>query len=397
MSGADNRCTWVNKRWLDFTGRTLEDELGDGWSHGVHAEDLDHCLETYISHFDARSSFTMEYRLRRNDGEYRWVLDIGIPLLGPGGEFSGYIGSCIDITQRKRAEEALRASESRLVAEAEALARLYEASSRLWQVPSLREGLEEMLAATIELLGTDMGTIQLLDASRGGLTIEAQRGFAQDFLDSFRDVSAEDDLVCGRALRSGERLVIEDVETDPPYAPYREIARAAGYRGVQSTPLIGRGGKPLGIISTYFRIPHAPDEQDLRRLDLYAQAADFIELQNRRSVLRSEERFRALSGATWDVVYCMSPDWAELRHLEGRGSSLTRRYRAANGWTKYIPSDDHKFVMETIQQAIRTKSVFELEHRVIRVDGTLGWTHLRTIPILNAQGEIVEWLAPPRM
>jgi two-component sensor histidine kinase len=83
----------------------MEHELGNGWTQNVHPDDFDRCLKTYVDAFDARQTFTMVYRLRRNDGEYRWVLDNGIPLWEPAGEFAGYMGSCIDITEHKRAEE----------------------------------------------------------------------------------------------------------------------------------------------------------------------------------------------------------------------------------------------------------------------------------------------------
>ena len=104
MSDTDKLCNFFNKGWLEFTGRTLDEELGDGWAEGVHSEDVEHCHGTYERAFDAREPFTMEYRLRRNDGEYRWLLDTGTPRYDADGVFLGYIGSCIDIAERKQIE-----------------------------------------------------------------------------------------------------------------------------------------------------------------------------------------------------------------------------------------------------------------------------------------------------
>jgi PAS domain S-box-containing protein len=107
MSGPDKLCNYFNATWLEFTGRPVEAELGNGWSEGVHPQDLKACLDTYGQAFDRRESFKMEYRLRRNDGEYRWILDIGVPRLNPDSSFAGYIGSCVDVTDHKLAEQAL--------------------------------------------------------------------------------------------------------------------------------------------------------------------------------------------------------------------------------------------------------------------------------------------------
>ncbi|TAL00025.1 MAG: PAS domain S-box protein, partial [Verrucomicrobia bacterium] len=113
MSGPDKKCTYFNEQWLEFTGRTPAQEMGDGWAEGVHPDDLLRCLEIYVSAFDARKEFEMEYRLRRYDGEFRWLLDHGVPRFSISGEFLGYIGTCIDISERKEADDKLRASENR--------------------------------------------------------------------------------------------------------------------------------------------------------------------------------------------------------------------------------------------------------------------------------------------
>ncbi len=183
-----------------------------------------------------------------------------------------------DLIEQKVAEEALRGSEARLSVEAATLVLLNELSSRLWRMPSMRDGLDQVLEATLKLLGAEKGYVQRFDAEHRVLRIVSHRGFDQEFLDLFSEVSQQDDSACGRALRTGERVLIEDTEADPAYASYLSITTAAGFRAVLATPLIGRDGTILGVLSTHFRSVQTFTGQEFRWLDLYGrQATDFIE------------------------------------------------------------------------------------------------------------------------
>lgn len=105
-SGLDAKCDYFNETWLAFTGRTLEQEMGEGWAEGVHPEDLQGCVAHYLDHFHRRQPFEMEYRLRRHDGLYRWIFDRGVPFADDSGTFAGFIGSCVDVDDRRRAQQA---------------------------------------------------------------------------------------------------------------------------------------------------------------------------------------------------------------------------------------------------------------------------------------------------
>ena len=143
MSGVDKLCTFFNKRWLEFTGRSVEQEIGNGWAEGVHGDDLQKCLTTYTEAFDARKPFVMQYRLRRNDGEYRWISDEGAPRYHADGVFAGYIGSCVDVTDLLTQQRALHQFEERVALAADAAhLGVWEfdvATERLWVSDKVRQ------------------------------------------------------------------------------------------------------------------------------------------------------------------------------------------------------------------------------------------------------------------
>lgn len=226
------------------------------------------------------------------------------PWFASDGAIGGIVLFSEDITLRTEAQENVRKGEQRLKAEADALSRLNQAGFRLWQMQTMNDGLQEMLRATMDLVGADMGTIQIPDGRQNALKVQVQHGFTQTFLNSLREANWQGNSASGRALRTGETVVIEDVDADPSYASLRNVARAAGYRSVQAIPLPDRDGQPLGVISTHFRSPHTPDESELQRLDLYArQAADFIQYFRTAEALRNrEERLRAILRTATDAI-----------------------------------------------------------------------------------------------
>ena len=165
-SGIDKLCTWFNKPWLDFTGRTMEQELGNGWAEGVHPDDVPRCLEIYSAHFDKRLPFRMEYRLQRADGAYRWILDTGVPRADRDDAFIGYIGSCIDINAFKQVERGLQRSVTNRQAALDDLDRL--ATTMAHEFKNILMGIQ-MSHAAIREAAKDPAILNLIDQAEASL------------------------------------------------------------------------------------------------------------------------------------------------------------------------------------------------------------------------------------
>ena len=220
MAGVDKLCTFFNKPWLQFTGRSMEQELGNGWAEGVHEDDLERCLRVYTSAFDARQPFVIQYRLRRDDGEYRWISDQGVPRYDAQETFAGYIGSCVDVTELMTKDEALRQSEERM--------RLAAAAVNL--------GIWEWHLATNEIWATNARRAVLGWPSTGKVTFE-------DFIsrvdpeDRSRIQQTINDAVSGgKDFESEYRLVLPD-----------GIVRWMSTRGSIQFDNAGKASRLLGI------------------------------------------------------------------------------------------------------------------------------------------------------
>lgn len=182
MSGPVMGFDYLNRFWTEFTGRTLDEELGNGWLNSIHSDDRQQCWEAYSAAFAERKAFTVEFRLRRQDGEFRWVLSTGVPRFTKTGFFFGYIGSCVDISDRKRAEE----EQQRAI---ESLEDLDRRKDEFLAVLSheLRNPLAPILNALHILRGANLKDMEFMDARA---TIERQiqllAGIVDDLLDVFR-------------------------------------------------------------------------------------------------------------------------------------------------------------------------------------------------------------------
>jgi PAS domain S-box-containing protein len=236
-----------------------------------------------IEHFDT-------IRLARNGRRIPISLTVS-PIRNARGVIIGASKVARDITDRQRAQREIHENRHKLAVEASAMARLSEASVRLWESQNLAAGLDEILRTVMALTNAEKGNIQLLNASRNTLSIVAHAGFDPAFLATFEHIAADDrGAACGRALGKGKPVVIEDVLADEAYAPFRELARTAGYRAVVSVPLFGADGSRLGAISVHFSSPHRPSEAETRRLLVYCrQASDFIQRIRLEHTLRQRE------------------------------------------------------------------------------------------------------------
>jgi PAS domain S-box-containing protein len=158
MSGPDKKCTFFNEGWLKFTGRSIESELGEGWTEGVHAENMQATVDTYTQAFDLRKEFRREYQLRRNDGVYRWILDIGVPRYDQARSFVGYIGCCVDITDHKLVETALADVNRRMIEAQE--------QERTWIARELHDDIgQRLVLLAINLVQLDQSAIHLPEVS----------------------------------------------------------------------------------------------------------------------------------------------------------------------------------------------------------------------------------------
>ncbi len=360
---------------------------------GRPLSDLAHRLDYVDIERDARRALGELMLVEREvQALGHWFLARSVPYRTADDRIGGVVLIFVDITDRRRAEEALRQLQEEQAADLAAILRLQELSSRLLNATELPSLLKQLLDATIEMQHADFGCVQLYHAAPRTLEMVTQRGFEASLIGRFSCIALDESTSSGgRSIIRRARVGVSDVNEDPSYAPLREFAAQAGYRAVHSTPLFGRNDEPLGVLTTHFRKPHQPSPRELRLTDLFArQFADVIAFKLSEQTLRaSEEGFRAMvEQTTLGVARCEFSgrlQFANQRFCEivGRSADELHEFR----WQEITHPDDLPTNEKLFARLARDGMPFQVEKRFIRADGSLVWAAVSVSVLRGPNGK----------
>ena len=337
---------WFNNPWLTFVGRTLEQERGNGWADNVHPDDVDYCLRVYESAFDARREFKMQYRLRRHDGEWRWLLDHGVPRLEEDNRFVGFIGSCIDITEYKEALAAVRDSE-------ELLSGIFNSAMDAIITINDRQEVTHFNGAAETMFGRRAE--EAIGQSVTQLIPDRFRASHSHHVEAFAQSSVTKRRMGALGTISGLRANGEEFPIEA---------------SISQVP--ARGQKLFTVI--------------LRDISQRKQAEDALKA--------SEGRFRDLLEGLPQLIWTcaaeggcdyLSPQWVTY-------TGVPAERQLGSGWIRHLHPDDRAITAERWQAAMSLNQAFELEFRIRGTDGSYRWFHTHVTPIRGADGRVMKWL-----
>jgi PAS domain S-box-containing protein len=320
------------------------------------------------------------------------------PLRDAAGSIVGYSKIARDITKTKQAEAALRQSEQRLAREVARAKTLHSISTRLISESTPQSLSAQILDAALELMAADAASVQMLAADHTSLSLLAWKNFHPDSAAFWQRVAVGAGSTCSKALGDNECVVVADVEACEFMAGTEDLHeyRRSGLRAVQSTLLRARSGRPLGMLSTHWRTPHHPTEEDFRFFDVLArQAADLIERTLAEAALReSEERFRRIAN-TAPVMIWMSGTEKQITYLNQTWLDYTGRNLDASlghRWIEALRADEVARCREVYETAFEQVEPFQVEHRLRRHDGEYRWVVTVGVPRYDADGSFAGYI-----
>ena len=320
------------------------------------------------------------------------------PLRDLAGNIVGCSKIARDITKAKRAEAALRQSEQRLAREVASAKTLQSISTRLISESTPESLYAQLLDAAMELMASDCASVQMLAADHASLKLLAWKNFHPDSAAFWEWVEVGAGSTCSKALSDNERVVVADIEASEFMAGTadQQEYRRSGIRSVQSTPLRSRSGRPLGMISTHWRTPHSPTEDDFRFFDVLSrQAADLIERSLAEEALReSDERFRFIANSA-PVMIWMSDAQKQITYLNQTWIHYTGwPAEAALGsrWPEILHPDDLERCRDVGDKAFALREPYQLEYRLRRHDGDYRWVLTVGVPRYDAAGAFAGYI-----
>ncbi|ABN56797.1 MULTISPECIES: PAS domain-containing sensor histidine kinase [Methanoculleus] len=390
----DTRYLRINRIFAEMNGYSIGEHIGKRVREILPdlADAAEELTRKVVKTGEAVLNTEIQGETPARPGAVRYWKETWSPLKNDRGEVVAINIVAREITGQKQAEDALHRSEGQLALEVETLTKLHTFSTRLLAMSDIETVAQEALDELIDLVGAEMGTLQVYDPVTGGLKFMATRALDEAAIASLPAVIAPDyPSTCGRALKTRQRIIVEDTLSDPAAAAHRTPAAKLGYRAAQSTPLLANG-ELFGMISTHFRQPHHFTEHDLRLIDLAAShTASLMERTRAAEILReSEERLSlALEAAqfgTFDFdLRTRKANWDEqskrIFGVSGRGGP------GYEGFIGLIHPDDRARVEAVLARAFdpATDGTYETEFRIIRPDGGMVWN--RTAGKMYFEGE----------
>jgi len=320
------------------------------------------------------------------------------PLRDRAGMMIGYSSITRDITRAKQVEAELRQREQRLAREVSGVMTLQSISTRLISESTPESLYTQILGAAMELMASDCASVQVLAADRTSLKLLAWKNFHPDSAAFWERVTTGAVSTCSQALRDHARVVVADVEACDFMAgtPDLQEYRRSGIRAVQSTPLRSRSGRPLGILSTHWRTPHTPTDDDFSFFDVLArQASDLIERTLTEEALRdSEARFRLIANTAPVMIWMSGPE-GQITYLNHTWQEFTGR--PLDGMVGQVQADvlhpdEAARCRELFAKASDRREPFELEHRLRRHDGEYRWVVTAGVPRYEVDGSFVGYI-----